>query len=129
MNIMKKAKGDLIMTKFSNFDRKNLKNLRSELEAVLAKYGADANLDFEIGNMRFDATVTEIKVKATVKGAETAEDRFLLSQIKAHGLVQEKNGARLIRYDTKKHKYPFIYESAGKRYKTDLLGAKMRFAA
>lgn len=117
------------MTQFNSFDRNNLKALRTEMEAVLAKYGVSANLEFTVGSMKFSQNDVEIKVSAKVKGAKTFTDVILESRVKALGLVLEKNGARLVRYDTKKHKFPFIYEMGGKLYKTSEDRARLMFAA
>lgn len=117
------------MTTFTKFDRANLKSLRADMEAVLAKYGVNANLNFELGTMRFSEAEVEVKLKATVKGAVTRTDLNLQRMIAAYNLTQEKNGVRLVRYDTKKHKYPFIYEKNGKMFKCSTETAKILFAA
>ena len=117
------------MIKFEKFDRKNLQALRAEMEAVLAKYGVDSNLQFEVGQMKFSDSEVQIKVSAKVKGAKTFNDVVLESRVKALGLVMEKNGAKLVRYDSKKYKMPFIYEKGGKLYKTSEDHAKFIFAA
>ena len=117
------------MTKFNAFDRSNLKDLRSEMEALLSKYGMESNLEFTVGSMKFSENDVEIKVSTKVKGAKTFKDVVLESRVKALGLVMEKNGARLVRYDTKKHKFPFIYEKGGKMFKTSEEHARFLFAA
>lgn len=117
------------MIKFEKFDRKNLQALRAEMEVVLAKYGVDSNLQFEVGSMKFSESEVQIKVSAKVKGAKTFSDAVLESRVKALGLVMEKNGCKLVRYDSKKYKMPFIYEKGGKLYKTSEDHAKFLFAA
>ncbi len=117
------------MSKFEKFDRKNLNNLRAEMEAVLAKYGVTSNLEFTVGAMRFSEFDVEVKVSAKVKGQKSFKDVVLESRVKALGLVMEKNGAKLVRYDMKKRKFPFIYEKGGKLYKTSEEHAKFMFAA
>ena len=117
------------MTKFTSFDRATIKALRSEMAAVLEKFGMASNLEFEVGSMRFSDAEVEIKVKAKVKGAVTRADALLEARVKALGLVMEKNGKRLVRYDAKKYKFPFIYDVGGKLYMTTELGAKSLFAA
>jgi hypothetical protein len=115
------------MKNVTKFDRTNLKDLRAELQAVLDKFGA--NLEFEIGGIRFSDAEATFKLTAKVKGAVTYKDLVLESRVKALGLVMEKNGYKLVRYDTKKYKMPFIYEKGGKLYKTTEMHAKMLFAA
>jgi len=117
------------MTNFTAFDRKNLQALRVEMEAVLSKYGMESNLDFSVGGMSFSQAEVTIKVAAKVKGAVTRSDTILDSRVKALGLKMEKNGMKLVRYDSKKFKFPFIYEKGGKMYKTSEDHAKFLFAA
>ena len=57
------------MKNVTKFDKATLNSLRTEMQAVLNKFGA--NLEFEVGNMRFSDAEVDIKVKAKVKGAET----------------------------------------------------------
>ncbi len=118
--------------KFSKFDRSNLKALRTEMEALLAKYGVDSNLDITVGNMKFSESEVEIKVIAKVKGAKTFTNVILESRAAALGLkLKNKFGDELVDYNTRAPKMPFIYVNSadGKRYKCDERMAKMRFAA
>lgn len=120
------------MTKFAKFDRKNLNALRAEMQALLTKYGVDANLNFEVGNMKFSEAEVEIKVKAKVVGAKTLTNVILESRVAALGLkLKNKFGDELVDYNTRAHKMPFVYLNAtdGKRYKCTEQMAKMRFAA
>lgn len=120
------------MTKFSKFDKATLKALRSEIDEVLSKYGVKANLDIEVGNMRFSDAEVEIKVKAKVKGAVTITDRMLESVVKSLGITSMKNakGDELVKYNSRSYKYPFVYKKAtdGKMYKCDQRMAKILFA-
>lgn len=116
--------------KYQNFDKANLRNLRNEMDAVLAKYGVSANLAFEVGNMKFSDAEVEIKVKATVKGAKTRTDTMLEMYAKMSGITNLTNakGDRLIEFRTRSPKYPFVYEGAdGRRYKCSETQAKMLF--
>jgi hypothetical protein len=120
------------MTKFAKFDKTNLKSLRAEMQALLNKYGVDANLEFKVGNMKFSEAEVEIKVTATVNGAKTFSNVILESRIAALGLkLKNKFGDELVDYNTRAHKMPFVYINAadGKRYKCDERMAKIRFAA
>lgn len=117
------------VTKFNAFDRKNLKALRAEMEVVLQKYGVSSNLEFAVGAIKFSSAEVEVKITAKIQGAKTFKDVMLESRVKSLGLVMEKNGARLVRYDTKKFKFPFIYEKGGKLYKTSEDSARLMFAA
>jgi hypothetical protein len=120
------------MTKFAKFDKTNLKALRSEMEALLNKYGVNSNLEFLVGNMKFSEGDVEIKVNAKVKGAKTLSNVILETRAEALGLkLTNSRGDKLVDYNTRSYKYPFVYLAAkdGKRYKCDETMAKLRFAA
>lgn len=120
------------MTKFAQFDKANLKALRNEMQALLNKYGVDANLTFEVGNMSFSSAEVQIKVSAKVVGARTVTDMILESHVANLGLkMKNRMGDELVEYNTRAHKMPFVYVNAadGKRYKCTELMAKVRFAA
>ena len=118
--------------KFSKFDRSNLKALRTEMEALLAKYGVESNLDITVEGMRFSEAEVKINVVAKVKGAKTLTNVILESRVAALGLkMKNKYGDELVDYNTRAPKMPFIYLNVadGKRYKCTEQMAKMRFAA
>jgi hypothetical protein len=54
------------MTKFAQFDKATLKALRAEMQEVMNKYAVKANLEIEVGNMRFSSAEVDIKVKAKI---------------------------------------------------------------
>ena len=118
------------MKNVTKFDKATLKALRIEMQAVLDKFGA--NIQFEVGNMRFSDVEVDIKVKATIKGATTRADMVLLSIMNAYKLKQTaSNGDTLVQYNSRSYKYPFVFRKAtdGKLYKLDAEMAKIRFAA
>lgn len=120
------------MTKFNKFDKTNLKALREEMNALLNKYGVDANLDIHVGDMKFSEAEVTIKVTAKVKGAKTFSNVILESRAAALGLnLKNKFGDELVDYNTRCYKMPFVYLNAadGKRYKCDERTAKIRFSA
>ena len=114
---------------FNEFNKKNLSNLRAEIESVLKKYGMDSNLEISVGSMRYSSAEVEVKVKAKVVGGITFSDTILESRIKALNLVKEKNGRKLVEYNTRRWKMPFVYEMDGKRFKCDENYARVYFAA
>lgn len=120
------------MTKFAKFDKATLKALRAEMQEVMNKYAVKANLDIEVGNMRFSDAEVEIKVKAKVKGAVTMTDRLLESVAASAGIKNFKNakGDELVKYNSRSYKYPFVYKKAsdGKMYKCDMAQVKRLFA-
>jgi uncharacterized protein YejL (UPF0352 family) len=116
--------------KISKFDKKNLQALRIEMQALLEKYGAQANLEIKVGNMSFSDAEVNIKVKATVIGAETFDDAILKTTAAANKLrLKNDSGDQLVRYNSRAHKMPWIYKcgKTGKMFKCDLAGAKRRF--
>jgi hypothetical protein len=118
------------MTKFNKFDKTNLKALREEMSTLLSKYGVAANLDIDVGNMKFSEAEVEIKVTAKVKGAKTFSNVILESRASALGLnLKNKLGDELVDYNTRSYKFPFVYVNSkdGKRYKCDERTAKIRF--
>lgn len=120
------------MTKFSNFDRQNLKALRSEMDALLKKYGVASNLDITVGNMKFTDVEVEIKVKAKVKGAKTFSNTILETRAASLGVkLKNSRGDELVDYNTRAYKMPFVYRcgKTGKMYKCDETTVKTRFAA
>lgn len=119
------------MAKFEKFQKSNLKALRREMQELLDKYGVDSNLEFEVGNMSFSDSEVNIKVSAKVKGAQTMADVMLITRAQVLGLSLEKNGygEKLVGYNSRAYKMPFIYETKnGKRFKCDERSAKLRFA-
>lgn len=113
--------------KFTTFDKKNLRILREKMNEVLKEYGPEG-VEFEVGNIKFSATDCEIKVKAKIEGAQTFEDAILLSRVKALGLKMEgKFGEKLVSYNSRSYKYPFVYEKGGKRWKCNEFQAKRLF--
>ena len=115
------------MKNVTTFDKATLQALRSEMQAVLDKFGA--NLQFEVGNMRFTESEVDIKIKAAIKGKRTRSDSQLETMAKMFGLKMENSkGDRLVEYKARNTKYPFIFERGGKRYKCSDTQAKMLFA-
>ena len=100
--------------------------LRSELNAVLAKFGAEANLDFAVGNMKFTSATVDIKLSAVIKGAPKKDESALLSVLAVYGLKQTTaSGTRtLVEFNRRRYAYPFVYTDGSKRYKCSLEQAK-----
>ena len=117
--------------KFTKFDRANLKALRTEMQAVMDKYGVKSNLKIEVGNMSFGDAEVSIKIKATIKGAKTAADSMTEMMVKSAALVSpNKGGDTIVEFNSRANKMPWIYKcgKTGKQYKTTDSNAKLRFA-
>ena len=120
------------MLKVNRFDKFTCQVLRNELNAVLNKFGADVNLSFAVGNMKFTDTGVEIKVSGNVKGAKSIADSRLQSVARAHNFTLDPiNGRQLVGYAPRSYKYPFIYLNLrdGKRYKCSEMSAIAYFRA
>lgn len=120
------------MTKFNKFDKANLKALRSEMQAVLEKYGMASNLEIEVGNMRFSSAEVEIKVKAKIEGEKTRSESLVETIAKANGLkLKNAQGDMLVEYNSRAYKMPYVFKcgKTGKLFKCDVRGVKLRFAA
>lgn len=118
------------MAKIKSFDKATLRALRSEMDALLEKYGKKTGLEFEVGNMRFSDAEVDIKVKAKISGAKSRAESQIETFAKMYGLkMTNSKGDRLVEFKSSNRKYPFIFERNGKRYKCSDEQAKMLFAA
>ena len=120
------------MTKFVQFDKATLNALRSEMQSVMDKYAVKANLDINVGNMRYSDAEVTIKVEAKIKGATTRTDRILEMMMKTNDLkATNSNGDQLTGYNSRAKAYPYQYTcgTTGKRYKCSLQQAKYKFSA
>jgi hypothetical protein len=119
------------MLKVNRFDKFTCQVLRNELNAVLNKFGAEANLKFDVGNMKFTETGVEIKVSGNVIGAKSIADSRLVQVARSYGFTLEPvDGKQLVGYMPRSYKFPFVYLSLrdGKRYKCSELSAKAYFS-
>ena len=116
------------MKNITAFNKITTAAFRSDLSAVLAKYGMTSNLDMKIGTIRFSGADARMQITAKVKGAVTKEDRLLEAQIAKHNL-REVNGVgeKLVGYNARASRYPFVYTLGGKRYKASLGNVKVLF--
>lgn len=120
------------MTKYAQFDKTTLKSLRSEMQAVMDKYAVKANLDINVGNMRFSDAEVTIKVEAKIKGKTTRTDQILEMMMKSNNLkATNSNGDQLTGYNSRAKAYPFQYTcgTTGKRFKCSTDQAKYKFSS
>lgn len=111
------------------FDRTNLKNIRADLNAVLAKYGKSDDITFNIGSIRFSAGEFTTKITAKLAGVKTVGDGQLEHMMKFHNLQAiGMNGRILTGYNSRAFSYPFQYVQVGKKYKCSLAKAIEYFA-
>ena len=112
----------------AKFDKATLQNIRRELNAVLAKYGSSEGLELSLGNIKFSDNDFEAKLNCKIAGAKTRVDAMLESAMKAHKLNELGAGnRRLVSYNSRNYRYPFIYEQNGKRFKCSVEQAEAHF--
>lgn len=116
-------------TQFKNgFNPKNLEALRVSLNAVLKDAGFD-DLEFDTGKIRYENAKCTIQLEVKVKGLDSMEDSMLKSRMEALNLRAVGTGGRtLVEYKARNHRYPFIFEMGGKRYKCTEAQAALYFA-
>ena len=99
--------------------------IRRDLVRLLDAYSEETGIEFHVGNMRFDSTTLDIKVQGRIAGVIPAG---LKQAADYTGLTLEPvNGRQLVDYKRANHKYPFIYEQDGKRYKCSTEQARFHF--
>lgn len=111
-----------------NFNKSNLKALREQIQKALDEAGFE-NLEFNVGNCRFDPAEATFQLKTKIKGVKTTGQTILQDKIRRLNLVQQKGDMKLVDYKPRNYKLPFIMEQNGKRYKLTEYQAKAYFAA
>lgn len=90
--------------------------LRADLNELLANH--NLGFEFSVGNIRYSETEASIKLVAKVIGAKSETETLIELEANRLGLTLERvNGKQLVGYKPRNHKYPFIYELGGIRYK------------
>ncbi len=115
--------------KIEKFDRATCRTLRLAMNRALVEAGIEG-VEFAVGNMSFNDTECNIKVKATTAGNSEARDDIVSLKAKLHGIAALTNdtGWKLVDFHSKKSKYPFIAtDAAGKRYKLSPAQAQAKF--
>jgi len=128
-----------------NFDRQNLKQLRTDMEAALAAVTTKHGVTFSLGSMRFDADRVTCKVEANTTiqtassvnttaptGPATGLSPTLQRAMTTHGVrsTSGRKGETLTAYNASRPKYPFSYETIrGTRYKQTVVQARAMFGA
>lgn len=117
----------------NNFDKANLAVIRSELNALLAEFGKKHGIEMGVGRIKFSDFDFEAQVTAKIEGQQTFKeiqsDKNLEFVMRMHKLKADGVGNRtLISYKAANHKYPFIYEHEGWRFKCSIEQAKMYFS-
>jgi|GEM_PF-2579097 len=112
-----------------NFDRATLATIRAELNAVLAKYGDEAGLQFELGSMKFSDQSFEVKMSCKIKGGQSMKDKALVAMMEMLNLRENGSDGRVLKaYNSRQYRYPFVYEQYGKMFKCTQEQAMRYFA-
>ena len=112
----------------TKFDKTNLNTIRAEINAVLSKYADSQGITLQLGNIKFTEGEFDAKLNAKIVGAKTRTDTILESVVASRGLqTVGLNGRKLVSYNTRSYKYPFVYEQNGKRFKCSTETAMMYF--
>jgi len=110
--------------------RTQVKNLRSQLQAVLDANGVNG-YELDLGNARFSDTECTFKLVAKVTGSKSQAESALDLYARLDGIDPKyvtARGDKLIEYKSRNTKYPYIFENkAGSRYKITREQAKQRF--
>lgn len=118
------------MAQIQSFTRPVLAQLRSEMDAVLAKFAKEHGLLMELGKIKFSDAEFTAELKTKIEGKKTLTDEVLEMQMRTHGLVQSKNGYTLTGYHSRRYQYPFSYvDPRGGRFKCSIDQAKRMFGA
>lgn len=109
------------MTTYKTFNKATLATLRTELNAVLTKFGKESGLTLTIGNIRFapDGSTMHTRLDAHVQSGMSAESAqlgqtpALMKVLKDNKMgdtfISPMNGEiTLLDYKARSHKYPFI---------------------
>ena len=110
------------------FDKQTLNALRVELNATLADFASKHGITLQLGNISFRESEFTAKLEAKIVGAKTFADMKLERMMVAYSLGRLGRDNRvLVGLNPKAHRYPFVYEQAGKRFRCSLESAKLYF--
>ena len=114
----------------TDLNKDKLKAIRLHVQKLLDANPLDG-MTMTMGNCSFTATEATFKLAIKTEGNADAVLEQAEQMANLYGLkrtVSADGVYKLIRYDTKKHKMPFIVEKAGKPYKITLEAAQRIFA-
>ena len=118
---------------YTEFNRKNLGDLRGQLTDVLNKFGKEVGIRFEIDGgiaMDYSQASAYIKLEGTIEGTQNRRERDLEmytdykvgdTYVSNRGTsnASEETGTIVVGYEPKNRSYPLIIRKPnGKEYKT-----------
>ena len=112
----------------TKFDKSNLNSIRTELDALLKRFGDEKGITFNLGTITFNHDEFSAKLTSKVK-SESGISSMLEFAMKMNNLqVSSPCGKTLVDYRKSSYKYPFVYRDLnGKMYKCSESQAKMYF--
>ena len=111
------------MKKIKEFDNKTIKQFRTEMDAVFAKFAKSSGVEVSMGGIKYTSNTLSFKADVKVVGSKSkdAQTLELFTKFKENDIIRiDRLGeVKLVGYKTKNRKYPFIVETVhtGKRYK------------
>jgi hypothetical protein len=99
-------------------NRARVQKLRTELDSILAEYGKKNGMTISIGKMVFSEDRVEAKFEAVVEGGQSAGQAALAVIMKElHLNTDGVDGRKLVSYNSRSYKYPFVFAYRGKNWK------------
>ena len=105
----------------SKFDKQVLRNLRDEVNQVIASHFGDSSFDINLGNCSYSESEATFKLKVNLKGVLNAEQAAVAlytdfkygDRVRNHRLGE----CTIVGYSARSPKRPIILAQGGKRYK------------
>lgn len=111
------------MKKVAEFNKATLKDFRTELDAVLEKFGKKIGVELSAGGIRYGTNSVTVKVEGLLVGSQSKEvaaiDMFTTFKENDIIKVAQLGEVKIVGYKPRNRKYPYIVETVkgGKRYK------------
>lgn len=118
------------MATINTFDKSNLQSLRFAINMKLDDIAKEFGITLRLENISYSETEFTAKMKGTAAGNAEKQKADAAMMAKAYGLKTTENDKYvLVKYDSKKHKFPFIVKDkiTGKQYKFTEDHAKLYF--
>ena len=112
----------------TTLNRARVQKLRGDLDSILAEYGKKNGMTISIGKMVFSEDRVEAKFEAVVEGGHSRGEAAMLTIVKQLNLnIDGTDGRKLVSYNSRSYKYPFVFSYRGKMMKCTEYSAKIYF--
>lgn len=110
------------MKKVTEFNKTTLKDFRTELDDVLAKYGKKIGVELTAGGIRYGTNSVTVKVEGLLVGAQSPEAAAvaMFTTFKENDIIKvaQLGEVKIVGYNRRARKYPYVVETLkGARYK------------